>query len=121
MTENRTYSNAKAKRLLGFQPQYAPAAAVADAMTWYERDGYLPRLPLPPVVVVFVTVWLLWRVVGGIVCGGRKTETSVESKKMEKEEEKKKEEEKREEKKEEEMETKETKEEVVPEGKVKQS
>eukprot|EP00051_Salpingoeca_urceolata_P011090 m.136837 g.136837 ORF g.136837 m.136837 type:complete len:393 (-) comp16982_c0_seq7:1478-2656(-) len=65
MGENRSYSNAKARKLLGFSPAYSAASGVEQAIAWHKEQGDFPWTPLSPVLLstlaVGVAVWLLRR------------------------------------------------------------
>lgn len=61
MTENRTYSHAKAAEVLGYRPAYTTPLAIQEVAGWYRQQGILPALPLPPIFLALVVVLLLAR------------------------------------------------------------
>jgi len=59
MAENRTYSNAKARVLLLFEPQYDLEDAIRQTVRYNLSHGHLTRHSISPVALVGVSVLLL--------------------------------------------------------------
>jgi hypothetical protein len=63
MAENRTYSNAKARKLLGFEPEYSLEKAIRQTVRYNLEKGHLARHYLSPVMLYTSVALLLFSVV----------------------------------------------------------
>jgi hypothetical protein len=68
MSENRAYSNAKARKLLGFKPEYSLEGAIRQTVRYNLEKGHIKRHYMSPVLfyaavflLLFSAVWHLLR------------------------------------------------------------
>lgn len=66
MSEDRVYTNDKARRLLGFKPQYGLEEAIRQTVRYNLSKGHIKKHFLSPVILFFLIALLslvvIWRV-----------------------------------------------------------